>query len=232
MKIKQFRYSVDNLGYVVYGKKEAIAIDGGAVDDIFSFLSDNSLALTGVVNTHSHPDHTMGTKKLAEDAKAQIIDNETLRKAGQIQLEDKTIAVLHTPGHTLDSISFVFDGILVTGDTLFNGTVGNCFSGDLKGFFHSICKLLSYPSETIVYAGHDYVKESMEIAGKIDSDNPYIAKFMENYDPFHVYSTIEDELSINPYLRFDDPKMTSILEGRSLPAATKEERWNTLMNHF
>lgn len=232
MKIKQFRYSIDNFGYVVYGKKEAIAIDGGAVDEIISFLSDKNLDLTCIVNTHSHPDHTVGIKKLAEHTKAVIIDNDKLRETGSIQLEDKLIEVLHTPGHTLDSLCFAFDGILVTGDTLFNGTVGNCFSGDLKAFYNSICKLLSYPPETIIYAGHDYVEESIEIARKIDPDNLYIDKFMKNFDPSHVYSTIKDELRINPYLRFDDPQMTSILERRSLPAATKEERWNTLMNHF
>jgi hydroxyacylglutathione hydrolase len=39
MKVKQFRYSADNLGYLVYGKKEAMAIDGGAVDEMLAFKS-------------------------------------------------------------------------------------------------------------------------------------------------------------------------------------------------
>ena len=76
------------------------------------------------------------------------------------------IRVVHTPGHTKDSICFHADNILITGDTLFNGTVGNCFSGDLDGFLKSLTFLLSFPDETLIYAGHDYVSESMNFAKK------------------------------------------------------------------
>ncbi len=52
-----------------------------------------------------------------------------LLEAGRIVIDDFEIEVLDTPGHTDDSLSFSVDGCLITGDTLFNGTVGNCFSG-------------------------------------------------------------------------------------------------------
>ncbi len=38
MNIKQFRYSSDNLGYLIYGKDSALAIDGGAVQAILDFV--------------------------------------------------------------------------------------------------------------------------------------------------------------------------------------------------
>ena len=62
MKIKQFRYSSDNLAYLVYGDKSAMAIDGGAAEEILSFVETNNLTLKYVTNTHSHMDHTPGTK--------------------------------------------------------------------------------------------------------------------------------------------------------------------------
>ena len=45
MKVKQFRYSQDNLGYLVYGSKTAIAIDPGAVSEIISLKSEQSLLM-------------------------------------------------------------------------------------------------------------------------------------------------------------------------------------------
>ncbi len=230
MNIKQFRYSTDNFTYLIYGGKEALVIDGGAVNAVFSFLKDQGLKLKYAANTHSHPDHTVGTREIVEKTGAKYLENAALRKDGKIKLEGETIDVLHTPGHTTDSITFHFDGILVSGDTLFNGTVGNPFSGDLDGFFESIKKLVSFPGETIVYAGHDYVGESVAFARKLEPGNQNLDLFLKSYDPQHVRSTIADELKINPYVRFNDDKMTAILKGMGYPAATELERWNALMS--
>ena len=60
VKVKQFRYGADNLGYLVYEAQSAMAIDGGAVAEIIAFLGEHRLALKYVANTHDHPDHTCG----------------------------------------------------------------------------------------------------------------------------------------------------------------------------
>jgi hydroxyacylglutathione hydrolase len=59
LNIEQFRYG-DNLAYLVYGKTDALAIDGGAWQEILAFLNKYSLTLTYVTNTHKHFDHTPG----------------------------------------------------------------------------------------------------------------------------------------------------------------------------
>lgn len=64
MKVKQFRYSIDNLGYLVYGLKSAMAVDGGAVGEILDFVRIHNLHLKYVTNTHSHMDHTVGNQGL------------------------------------------------------------------------------------------------------------------------------------------------------------------------
>ncbi len=66
MGIRQFRYSSDNLGYLVYGDKSALAIDGGAVRPILDFVEGRGLQLKYVANTHKHPDHTVGTGDLVK----------------------------------------------------------------------------------------------------------------------------------------------------------------------
>ena len=229
MNIKQFRYSSDNLAYLLYAERSAIAIDGGAVDQIFSFAKQNDLKIEYVTNTHSHPDHTMGLKSLLGKSGAEYLDHNTLPAKGFIGLAGEKIDIYHTPGHTDDSVTFHVGNFLITGDTLFNGTVGNCFSGDLFGFYNSIKMLMSFPKDTLVYAGHDYVEYSMAFAGLVEPDNGDINFFLKKYNQEHVSSTLEDELKVNPYLRFNAPEMISVLKAKGLPVSTEFERSEILM---
>lgn len=229
MKVKQFRYSMDNFGYLIYGQEAAIIVDGGAVDALLAFIDDHDLALRYVVNTHDHQDHTVGTQAILDRTDAQYLDNNTLRAEGTVTLENETIRVYHTPGHTGDSVSFHVDNFLIAGDTLFNGTVGNCFTGDLKAFYDSIKMLLALPDETIVYAGHDYVEDSIAFAKSIEPENEDPDRFMETYDPAHVRSTLGVERKINPFLRFNEPAIISYLEKKGLPVGTELERWESVM---
>ncbi|QTA89759.1 MBL fold metallo-hydrolase [Desulfonema magnum] len=229
MKVRQLRYSSDNFTYLIYDKRSALAIDAGAVEAIFSFISEHDLRLDFVANTHSHPDHTTGTRTVLDRSGARFLDNKTLRDTGTIEIEGNKITVYHTPGHTADSLCFHLDKTLITGDTLFNGTVGNCFSGDVESFFNSVKLLTSFHKETIIYAGHDYVHESMIFARHLEPDNKNIDTFLEKYDPNHVYSTLDDEFKINPYLRFNDEKIIAILKKQGLSVKTEYDRWRSLM---
>ncbi len=66
LRTVQFRYGTDNLGYLIHGKSGAVAVDGGAVEDICDYLSREGLELDHIMNTHSHGDHTCGNAGLAE----------------------------------------------------------------------------------------------------------------------------------------------------------------------
>lgn len=230
MNIKQFRYGSDNLGYLVYAERSAVAIDGGAVDQIIAFAVEKGLVIRHVTNTHGHPDHTSGLESITRRSGAVYLDHESLPEKGFIRLDGEKLNVYSTPGHTDDSVTFHANGFLITGDTLFNGTVGNCFSGDLSAFYNSVKRLISFPEETVIYAGHDYVEYSMSFARLIEPGNKDIEDFMKKYNPEHVRSTIKDELKVNPYVRFNDPKMISILKAKGLPVATEFERWESLMS--
>jgi len=196
LKIKQFFYGGDNLGYLLYAGTRAVAIDGGAVDEIMAFVRQTGLTLETVTNTHGHGDHTTGTRQLAKAAGAVYLD--------------------HRRFHD--------------GDTLFNGTVGNCFSGDLKAFYRSILLLMGYPGNFRVYAGHDYVAASLAFARHLTPDNPAIDAYANRYDRNHVTSTLDDERAVNPYLRFNDPEIIRLLESKGLPTGTEYQRWEGIMS--
>jgi hydroxyacylglutathione hydrolase len=229
MQIQQFRYNADNFGYLVYGEKDALAIDGGAVKAILEFINHHNLELKFVTTTHGHMDHTQGSRDLLKQSSARLLSNDHLQTAKRIELDSDVIQVIHTPGHTLDSLTFHFDNILVTGDTLFNGTVGNCFSGDLKAFYDSIKRLLAFDDNSLIYAGHDYVKDSMAAARRFEPDNTAIDSYLDHYDSKHVVSNLGQERVVNPYLRFNEPSLIDYIKRHGMAVETEYERWCGMM---
>lgn len=229
LEVKQFRYGADNLGYLVYGAESGIAIDGGAVDAMLAFLAEHRIYLAYVANTHNHHDHTCGNEALLRGSQARFLTSADLR-GGTITLEAQEIRIIDTPGHTKDSLCFYTGQALISGDTLFNGTIGNCFSGDLEAFYRSIRTLMALPDETTVYAGHDYVRDSMAFAKRLEPGNTAIGDFLRRYDFNHVYSTIALEKKINPYFRFNEPDIVNLLTKRGLPVSSDWERWQSLMS--
>lgn len=229
MQMRQLRYGRDNFSYLLCGDKRAIAVDGGAVQGIIEVLADNDLVLDAVVNTHGHGDHTCGNNELLRASGAMLQEYNFLKAMGKLDLDGETIEVIETPGHSTDSLCFLAGGCLISGDTLFNGTVGNCFSGDMEGFFRSIKKLMRLPKETKVYAGHDYVGDSLAFARKLEPDNRAIDAYLQKYNPAHVVSTLADEFAVNPFLRFNEQPIIDLLAARKMKRATEFERWASLM---
>ncbi len=230
LEVKQFRYGADNLGYLVHGKEGGMAVDGGAAEAILAFLKERRLSLLYVANTHGHADHTCGNATLLAASRARLLTGADLRDGAEIALDGGKVRIIHTPGHTADSRTFYTGREMIAGDTLFNGTIGNCFSGNLEGFYNSIRKLMALPEETIVYAGHDYVRDSMAFALRLEPENRAIGDFLGRYKPDHVFSTLGEEKKINPYLRFNEPGIAALLERLGLPGATEWERWRSLMS--
>lgn len=95
--------------------------------------------------------HFMGNLKGYSAADVQLKEGDTI-KVGNLELK-----VLHTPGHTPGGICLVVEGMIFSGDTLFEGSVGR---SDFPGGSHEQLissiktKLMPYPDETKVYTGH------------------------------------------------------------------------------
>lgn len=232
MKIHQFRYFSDNLGYLVVSGTEAVAIDAGVDDGMLEFASENKIRITIVTNTHQHPDHTSGNKLLLEKTDAVFMDCSQFSDGQKISVGDSELTVITTPGHTMDSVTFLGTGFIISGDTLFNGTVGNCFTGDLHAFFASLKKIMDLPASTRVYGGHDYVVESMNVARTIEPENQAIEKYLKNYNPRLIVSTLEDELKANPYIRFNTDEMVEKIKQNGLPYQTEYNRFESVMENF
>jgi len=229
LHVEQFRYGHDNLGYLVFGRTEAMAVDGGAWQEILEFAARHGLKLLYVTHTHRHHDHVEGSDRLLEMSGARFLGFEELRDGAVIALDGEPVRVYRTPGHSLDSVCFHAGRCLLTGDTLFTGTIGNCFSGDLRAFYESIRRLMALPEDTVIFPGHDYTELAVSFARHLEPGNPDLDAYMDNHEPDCVRSLLRDELNVNPYMRFNDPNIVAILRKRGLPVDSEWERWQSLM---
>src|SRR6266480_2997607 len=140
--------------YILQSRAEAIIIDpGGEPERILRLIKDINATPTRIVATHTHFDHVLGVDGVRKATKTSfLIHSDDLLKLG-----DETIRVLHTPGHSPGSISLSGDGYVLTGDALFNQSIGRTDlpGGDLKTLIHSIReRLFKLDDDTTVYPGH------------------------------------------------------------------------------
>jgi len=229
LEIHQFRYSTDNLGYIIYSENEAIVVDGGNPNYVKSFLAKNNLNLLLITNTHSHFDHTTGNQSLKAITGVQIEPPEKLIDRKKIRVAGCIAEIIHTPGHTSDSLCIKCEKSLISGDTIFIANIGNCSEGNLKTFMESLDKLLRLPDETIVYPGHDYTERSIKRALSIEKSNKDIEIFFKTYSPPPIKSTIGTEKKINPYLRASEPEIVKHLQEQNKNTGSRFECFKSFM---
>jgi glyoxylase-like metal-dependent hydrolase (beta-lactamase superfamily II) len=138
-----------------------------------------NVTINFVVDTHVHADHYSGGRKLAHMVGAPYCLHESdtplvrfafepLRDRQLLDLGNVSVEVVHTPGHTPDSICLLVTDkrraespwFVITGDTLFVGSVGRPdllgrereMAGQLHDSLHA--RLLHLPSEVEIFPGH------------------------------------------------------------------------------
>ncbi|HZK33251.1 MAG TPA: MBL fold metallo-hydrolase [Tissierellaceae bacterium] len=173
--------------YIVYDNtKEGIVVDpGGDADEILEIIKEKEINIKYIVLTHGHGDHIGGLVELKNTLKVPImihgedrtmladgsknlsptmamgrveVEPDILLKDGDIiKMGNQEILVIHTPGHTKGGIALKVQDNIITGDTLFTGSIGrtDLLGGDYSQLIESIKeKLFIYPDETKVYPGH------------------------------------------------------------------------------
>ena len=176
--------------------KEAVIFDPGAQAElIFNIIERLNIKPKMILLTHGHFDHVGAVKEIKnkyeipfyiskEDEDMRKIDDSLFGEIPKVDgyLEDgdklifgngKEIKVITTPGHTPGGICFLCEDILITGDTLFNGSIGRTdfTGGDFNTLISSIKnKLLGLGDNTKVYPGHG----AESTIGYEKRHNPYI----------------------------------------------------------
>jgi glyoxylase-like metal-dependent hydrolase (beta-lactamase superfamily II) len=170
MFFKQVIQQGDNFSYIIADDttKEAAVVDPSFnADAIIRILRDQNLNVKYIINTHDHSDHTASNEDFRSNFGAKVVAHKlahvnkdvSVVEGDVIRMGEIVIEVIHTPGHTQDSICLLVDDKLLTGDTLF---IGECGRTDLPGgsaedMYHSLFgKLMKLDDNIKVYPGHDY----------------------------------------------------------------------------
>jgi glyoxylase-like metal-dependent hydrolase (beta-lactamase superfamily II)/rhodanese-related sulfurtransferase len=141
MKIEQiYTGCLAEAAYYIESKGEALVIDPlRETKPYIEKAERNGARIKYILETHFHADFVSGHQDLAEKTGASIVFGPTaspsykahIAKDGEeLKLGDVTIKVLHTPGHTMESTTYLLkdengkDHAIFTGDTLFIGDVG------------------------------------------------------------------------------------------------------------
>jgi len=165
---RQVKEIGDNFSYVIADSNYAIVVDPSYnASQLIQLIENLDRPLKFIINTHHHRDHTAGNNQVKNHFHCQIIahhlsgidkdrevDDNDLITIGELALH-----VIHTPGHTPDSICLLIDHKLLTGDTLFVGECGrtDLMEGNSQDMYYSLFhKLLKLPDATKIYPGHDY----------------------------------------------------------------------------
>jgi sulfur dioxygenase len=173
------------------GSREAVIIDpvDCNLERDLAHIERLGLELVYVLETHAHADHvtSAGTLRELTGAKACVPSGCGIAPA-EVQLNDgdvvrfgenEAISVLHTPGHTAGSMSYLWRGNVFTGDTLLiNGCGRTDFQGgSAEALYDSVTrKLFALPEDTRMWPGHDYKGQSVSTIGWEKRHNQRLAK--------------------------------------------------------
>jgi len=166
--------------------KKCIVVDpADEFDVIVQKLTDKGLTVDKIFLTHGHFDHMMALERLREYTGAKLYigkeDNELLLdvdkslmsfyggvhtpcRSADVLLNDNdtidfcghTIKVMHTPGHTKGSVCYLIGTDMISGDTLFRGSIGryDFYGGDYQTILSSLERIKALDTDYKIYPGH------------------------------------------------------------------------------
>lgn len=182
--------------------RECAVVDPGAEGDrIFALISEKGFKPVVILNTHGHIDHIGANRDMKErfniplrihsldspmlgevqqselsfflQATTSPLADSFFEEGDKIEIGKSSLDVIHTPGHSPGSVSFIGDGFLLSGDTLFCQGVGRTDlpGGNWEEMVNSVrTKIFTLPEEMVVLPGHG---PSTSI-GREKNTNPFI----------------------------------------------------------
>ncbi len=186
MFLDQFRIGPYlNFTYLVADREggEGVVIDPSyGIDPVLAAIDAKRVKVRYILNTHSHPDHVAGNQDVRERTGAKVVAHRVAPLHQDVSVDDGDriragpvhFEVVHTPGHTQDSVLYIFEGNVATGDTLF---VGECGRTDLPGgdpsqMYDSLLRrVVALDDALVVLPGHDYGVTPTSTMGREKREN-------------------------------------------------------------
>jgi hydroxyacylglutathione hydrolase len=194
-------------------------VDPGDATPVLQFAESKHLKLRTILLTHHHNDHIGGVGQLVQSYPTAIVYGpndpriphitHAVHEKQNIEMGQSNFKILFNPGHTSSHISYYEpdQGWLFCGDTLFSAGCGRVFDGTIEELHQSLCMFKNLPRSTKVFCGHEYTGQNLRFAQTVEPQNPHIIEYSKKLerqqDICSLPSTLELELSVNPFLRTD-----------------------------
>lgn len=152
------------------------------IGPVLEAIDEKSVKVRYILNTHRHRDHTAGNEEVRSRTGAKIVAHSSAPIGQDISVEDGEkfevgslkFEVVHTPGHTPDSVLYIFAGQVATGDTLFVGECGRTDlpEGDPHQMYTSLLtRVVALDDALVVLPGHDYGLTPTSTIGREKREN-------------------------------------------------------------
>jgi len=168
----------------------AVIIDPalGQADRYIGIVNREGLRVRHIIETHTHADHFSAARQLRERLGASVVMHRNssaphvdmhVEDGHLVVIGELRFRILHTPGHTRDSMCVHVEDRVFTGDTLLIGGTGRTDlpTGDPDELYDSLFgKLLHLAGETLVFPAHDYQQRSHSTIAAELENNPRLQK--------------------------------------------------------
>lgn len=158
------------------------------IDRILALVAQAGVRLHYLIDTHTHADHFSAARTLGQRLGVPtVMHRESVAPYVDVRVDDGEtlivgrlrIRVVHTPGHTEDSMCLVLPDRVLTGDTLLRGATGRTDlpTGDPEALYDSLFgRLLHLDDALEVHPGHNYKGTPVTTLGREKAENPRLQK--------------------------------------------------------
>lgn len=230
-----------NFNYIIYSEKtkEAIFTDPTDLSKTLPVAEELGITPKYLINTHRHYDHIADNEKFLQMKGTQYLE---LEDGEEFSLSDgEKLIARYTPGHVPEHTCFFLyqqeklTGI-ITGDTVFNGGVGNCKMGGNPSELYQTIRDVFVPldDDIIIYPSHDYFLSNLKFSLSVEPENSHTKEYIakrekQDLDNEFMLTTIGEEKLYNPFFRVFNNSLNKHFdlneEDLFIELRSKRDRW-------
>ncbi len=232
VEVFQFPCLSDNFGVLLHDPSTGMtaSIDAPDADAVRQALADRGWALSHILVTHHHADHTDGILPLKTEFGAKVVGpardtrpipglDQSVGGGDTFEWSGREVRVMDAPGHTKGHIVYHLPGELLAlvGDVMFSLGCGRVIEGTMEQMWTSLDTLRRLPGDTAVYCGHEYTVANARFALTVEPGNAALreraaeADRLRNVGKPTLPTTIAAECAANPFLRPESIEIRAVL---------------------